>query len=594
MRNDISGGVFFGAVVQGETVTVHLPPATAPALSGLPPASAVFTGREREIGELLAGLRPGESRVPSATLVTGLGGLGKTELAVQVATRAVREEGWFPGGVLFVDLFGYDPERRVSPEHALDGLLRSLGVAPEQIPQDLQGRSRLFRSALAALASAGRRILVVVDNAGDAGQATPLLPTDGTTATLLTSRDTLDLGARVIELGGLDESAAIRMLDGVVQEARGPGDTRVRDSPAGAAAVARACAGLPLALRIAAALLADHPRRPLTSLADALTAQHSRLRRLRRQERAVRGAFDLSYERLDADQARMFRLLSVNAGPDVSTEAAARLADCDAYDAEELLQDLARAHLIEAGTVWGRWRMHDLVRLYAEERGEHHAADDERAGARKRLRTYYFGTCAKAVSRAKFSFRNGRRLAVVNAGARFPAWVDAKHWLDTERSNLVAETTSARLHGHANACAALAFVVGPYLTHRFHFDDLVTLAQNVLDVANGSDDPAPGVARVLAHLGRDLEHHGSHEVRALLPVALAVQHKALDVFRDHGDRRREAWTLADVSRTLHVLRRFDEAEEALDRAEALYRELDHESGLAEVHWVRSCLHSRTY
>lgn len=299
--------------------------------------------------------------------------------------------------MLFVDLFGYDAERRLSPERALDGFLRALGIPGEHIPNELQDLQRLYRSVLAAFVEQGRRILVVIDNASSADQAAALLPTDGMTAVLITSRHTLDIYARLHDLNVLDTDASLALLHQALLQAHGPADIRVQEAPEAAAAIVDLCAGLPLALRIAAALLADTPTRPLTSLAQALQTEHSRMDRLRREDRAVRAAFDLSYQRLSDVSARLFRLCPLNAGPDLSTESAAALADMDDYTAEEILQDLNRAHLIEtSGSAWGRWRMHDLVRLYATD----HLKQESRKvqiAARSRLLERY-RTMASAAS----------------------------------------------------------------------------------------------------------------------------------------------------------------------------------------------------
>ncbi|MFD3622420.1 hypothetical protein ACFWWT_46205 [Streptomyces sp. NPDC058676] len=213
-----------------------LPPEVKPALSGLQKASATFTGRDTHVEELLQGLAPGGGEQQRAVLVAavaGLAGVGKTELIVQTASRAMKKPGWFPGGVLFVDLFGYDTERRLSPERALDGLLAALGMPGEHIPADLQGRTRLYRSVLATFAKEGRRILVIIDNASSAEQARPLLPTDGTTAALLTSRHTLDVDARLHDLAVLDEPSSIELLQGSApspRPRRHPRDGRSRSS----------------------------------------------------------------------------------------------------------------------------------------------------------------------------------------------------------------------------------------------------------------------------------------------------------------------------------------------------------------------------
>ncbi|WRZ91238.1 ATP-binding protein [Streptomyces sp. NBC_01007] len=592
MENRISGGVFLGTVIQGRTVNVNLPQAITPALSGLPPISDFFTGRDREIGELLQVLQPGAAQTAPTSLVAGLAGMGKTELVVQTARRALQKQDWFPGGVLFVDMFGYDPERRLSPEHALDGLLRALGILSEHIPPGLQDRSRLYRSALAALAGAGSRILVVLDNVSSADQARPLLPTDGLTAAVLTSRDTLDLGARLFELDAVDETSAIDMLDWAVREARGPGDTRVQDSPDDAAAIARSCAGLPLALRIAAALLVDSPARPLSSLAQALAAEHRRLNRLRRQERAVRSAFDLSYERLDPLHARVFQLLPLNAGPDISTQAAAIMADTDSYETEELLQELARAHLIEPGRTWGRWRLHDLVRLYADEMGQIHTGADDREEARLRLYKYYIARVSAAVYTRPYIMSRAKPFYPPRiSGSQFSSRENAREWLDCERPNLVAAVTAPPLEGRSVWSVALAWFVGLDLSSEWLFNDLATVTETVLAISRPPNASRGIEATTLAALGRELEHHGSHESRPdLLACAFDAQVRALAIFREHHAREGEAWALVNFSRLLYENQQLHKAaREALAQAAAIFRELGDQYGVNTAHYVRDCL-----
>ncbi|MEV7027678.1 ATP-binding protein, partial [Kitasatospora sp. NPDC093558] len=190
--NQVVGGIQY-AVVQGQSVTVTLPPRIEPHLTGLPPLEETFTGRDDELEGLLAALNPDREQPEARTVsaVAGLPGVGKTELVLHAARQALRTDGWFPGGVLFVDLAGYDDERRVTPEKALDGFLRALGLPVEHIPHDLQDLRRHYTSVLAAYAAQGRRILVVIDNAASAAQVEPLLPGDGLTAVLVTSRHTL-------------------------------------------------------------------------------------------------------------------------------------------------------------------------------------------------------------------------------------------------------------------------------------------------------------------------------------------------------------------------------------------------------------------
>ncbi|MFJ3500029.1 tetratricopeptide repeat protein [Streptomyces sp. NPDC090135] len=578
--NTVSGGVFFHTVVQGRDITVQLPPAITPALSGLPPRAPAFTGRDRHVEQLLADLAPrpapvldddgggAPQRAVLVSAVSGLGGIGKTELAVQTAALALRQPGWFPGGVLFTDLAGYDPERRLSPERALEGLLRALAVPGEHIPHSLEDRQRLYRSVLAAYAAEGRRVLVVIDNASTTDQAAPLLPADGITAALVTSRHTLDgLDARLHDLDTLDESAATDLLDLAVRHARGSDDTRISDDPASAVLIARLCAGLPLALRIAAATLAATPTRPAASLATALRAEHSRLDKLARLDRAVRAAFDLSYRILPDDQARLFRLLPLNPGPVLSTEAAAHLADGTPDQVEELLRHLADAHLIELGTIWGRWRMHDLVRLHATEHGLARAAPDQRDAARARLFAHYEDTAEAAGTHLVHPFGPPTE--------HFPDRVAALAWLDAERDNLIATATVAPELGHAATAPRLVLSIAPYLDDRRYFDDWVTLAQAALSICRDRGD-RDNEGGLLNSLGNAL-----WKVRRF-EEAIDTYVECLAIWREVEDRAGEAQTLNNLGIVLNEVRQFDKAVETHTQSLTIWRSLDDRHGEAEA------------
>jgi hypothetical protein len=437
--NRIADGVYFGWVIQGRNISLQLPAPVTSAMYGLPPASPAFTGRDTHVEELLQGLAPGPQRQEAVLVasVAGLAGVGKTELAVQTATQALKEPGWFPGGALFVDMYGYDDsERRLSPAQALHGLLHALGIPDKHIPEELQDRSRLYRSVLAEFARQNQRVLVVIDNVSSTEQVVPLLPADGTTAALLTSRHTLDVGARLHDLDILDERASIELLRKALFEARGAADTRVTDALEDASTIARLCAGLPLALRIAAALLAEVPSRPLASLCQALSDVQHRLDQLTREKRAVRAALDLSYRQLSEPQARMFRLAALNPGPDLSIATAAHVAAEAEWRTEQLFVELHRAHLVEPGAVWGRWGLHDLVRVYAGERAAEHptTADDVRG-----LLLYYLERATRA---------NDYVLNLSEPAPHgFPDRTQAIAWLNAERDNLFRAGGSGRIHG---------------------------------------------------------------------------------------------------------------------------------------------------
>ncbi|WP_420115594.1 tetratricopeptide repeat protein [Micromonospora sp.] len=592
--NTITGGVFLNAVIQGHTITVTLPPQVTPA--GLPRASTSFTGRETEVESLLKELAPGGGTgAGPVSAVAGLAGVGKTELVVQAATRARRQPGWFPGGVLFVDMFGYDPLRRLSPGAALLGLLQALGLPGEYIPAGEQDRSALFRSVLAAYAAQDRRLLLVIDNAATAAQVTPLLPSDDSTATVITSRHTLAVGARLHDLDVLDVETSVRLLADQLKQLRGPADSRGHDEPQAAAEIAGLCAGLPLALNIAAGLLADPGTRTLASLAEALRAAHTRLDRLSREDRAVRAAFDLSYRQLSPTQARLFRLLPVNPGPEVGTEAAACLVDTDAHRAEALLTDLARAHLVEAGPGWGRWRMHDLVRLYAQEQAADADAPD---AARARLFTYYVGATAaasahlqppsvaaeltassvpqEALARIETTYGAAGQMQPPPVVATFSTREQALAWLETERPNLVAVCTTAGVHGHRTASIGLASLLHIFLSFRRYLSELITVTDSFRAICRQAGDQH-GEGMALNNLGMALNEAGRSD------EAVTAHTRAVElIIGQTGERHDEGMVLNNLGLALRAVGRFDEAITAHTRALDIYREIDarHSEGLA--------------
>ncbi|MEV7969365.1 tetratricopeptide repeat protein [Sphaerisporangium sp. NPDC088356] len=578
-HNQISGGVFFSAVIQGRDITVRLPPRITPALSGLPAGSSAFTGRADDLKALLDALAPhpaGNGRpssagevipAPAVTAVAGMGGVGKTELAIQAARTALTLE-WFPGGVLFVDLFGYDPGRRLDAGQALEGFLRALGIPGEHIPSGTQERGRLYVSALSAYAQARRPILVVVDNASDPDQVRPLLPAASGCRAIVTSRHTLGmLDARLLDLNVLTPDEAMTLLGRVIGVAR-PGDRRVGDHPADAAEVARLCGYLPLALRIVAALLADDPARPLPAMVADLADASSRLTELEYGDVAVRAAFELSYRHLPPAQARLFRLLPVNPGPDISTSAAAVLTGQDpavAAPVRRLLEGLARAHLIEPGSTYGRWRTHDLVRLFADQHGEALAEADGRAQAFDALLQYYLITTQAAVPHLD----PNRDTTSGGPDAREQALM----WLDAEHLNLSAATHTAAARGIHAFARDLPIALALFLTWRRHLNDQITLSAVSREAARGLGDRM-GEGSALSILGAGLT-----AVRRF-DEAVAALRSAATIFQDTGYRQGNAAALVSLGFALREMRRFDEAVAALRNAATIFRDIGDRQGEA--------------
>ncbi|NYI03861.1 tetratricopeptide repeat protein [Allostreptomyces psammosilenae] len=569
MSNEISGGNFFGPVLQvghvhGD-ITIQLPAEIPLALGGLPRASPTFTGRGTVLDDLLGMLGPSDSEkgVIQVSAVSGMGGVGKTELVLQAA-HAAREKGWFPGGVLFVDLAGYDERLRVDPAAALDGFLRAMGVPAEHIPSELQGRERLYRSVLDAYAHSGRDVLVVIDNAFSSEQARPLLPGDSVTRTLVTSRHTLaELGARLLDLPTLGLEASVELLDRRIRLARGDGDTRVRDEPEDANEIARLCGGLPLAIEIVAALLSERPQRSLRTMVEDLEDEHTRLDEMRSEERAVQAAFELSYRNLPPDQARVFRLVSVNPGPDISTAAAASMVHLELRHCRRLLDALARAHLLDTPTADNRWAMHDLVRLYAAEQAHALAAADRQEAAVDRLVEYYSDTARSAAEHADPS-------RTAPSDTSFHDREDALSWFDAELPNLVGVV---RRMGEDRPSVALEVHLSlvHYVQRRRRFTVLTDLGPVALEAARRLGN-RHGEARVLTNMGLAQNEMGRYEecVRSCRAAA--------EMFMALGDRALAGRALNNLGLGLDNLGRYEEAAGVFRRAIGVFRELGDRRG----------------
>ena len=545
--------------------------AAAPvALAQLPQLAAGFTGRQTELAQAAELLDPlGEARKLDVVVsaVAGLAGVGKTALAVHAA-HAARKAGWFAGGVLFIDLHGYD-ENPVQPAQALDALLRALGVPGEHIPDGAELRAGLYRSALAQITDP---VLVIADNASAEAQVRPLIPGPGPHRVIITSRHTLaGLGARLLDVSVLDQAAAIELLDKVVRVGR-PDDDRVDGDRAAAGRLAAACGGLPLALQITAALLMADPSVTAAELAAEMADEVGRLRALRYDDGSgisapsVAAAFELSYRQLDEDAARMFRLLPVDAGPDLSTEAATELAGWAADRARAAIGRLARAHLVEAAGGRGRWRMHDLLRLYARQLPE--ASPGEREQAIDRLLGWY-------LHHARAGDEHLRALAGSPDPRAFASREDALAWLDAERPGLIAAVTMATAVGRHREAMLLPLYLSEYLQWRRRFDEWLAVLAVSRDSARQLNDKSTE-ATALNNLGNALR------VVRRFGEAISACQDAAATFRETGDRHGEGMALGNLGGAYQEVRRFGEAISACRDAAAIFRETSdrHSEGMA--------------
>ena len=346
----------------------------------LPPAIPSLVGRAHELVTLTRILDEPTERSAAVVIsvITGTAGVGKTALAVHWAHRV---QGHFPDGQLYVNLRGYDPGPPMTPNQALDGFLRALDVPAGKIPASVAERAALYRSLLD-----GRRVLVILDNANTAEQVRPLLPGSPDCLAVVTSRSLLSGlvvrdGAHRVRLTPLPLAEAIVLLRQIIGAARVDAELNT------AAKLARQCAYLPLALRIAAERVASHPCRTLADLTEELANERDRLDMLVAGDddtTAVRVVLSWSYQALPPETARVFRLLGLHVGPDISVPATAALASITTPRARQLLDFLTGVHLVEE-TGHDRYRFYDLLRLYAAERAATEETDHERDNAVRRL-----------------------------------------------------------------------------------------------------------------------------------------------------------------------------------------------------------------
>ena len=519
-------------------------------LAQLPPLIEGFIGRDSELAMLAGLLDPAAACL--VVSVAGLAGAGKTTLAVR-AGHAARERGWFGGGVLFIDLHGYD-DLPVGPWQAFDALLRALRVPAERIPPSVEERAWLYRSVLAQIPDP---VLLIADNASSEAQMRPLLPGTGRHKVMVTSRHTLaGLDARLVDVTVLGETASLVLLEEALRSAR-PGDDRISSDPNAAERLARMCGGLPLALRIAAALLKANPLLSAAELAEDLAVERDRLELLRYDDGSgpnapsIAAAFGLSFRRLDDTSARMFRLLPFTPGPDVSTEAVAIMVDLPVGQVRGVLAGLARAHLVEAAPSGpSRWRMHDLLRIYAQRVSDEYADADGRQQSQERLLGYYL----RAADAATDNLRRG------------PHQDDALAWLDEERASLVAAVSMAANSGLNQVAMRLPIVLVGYLDWRRRFDDILATTAISLNVSRRLGDKQQE-GRALENLGYALR-----QVRRFVE-AITVLQNAVAIYRETDDRPGEGMALNNLGIALLEVRRFEEAITACQDAAAIFAAL---------------------
>ena len=484
--------------------------------------------------------------------IGGTAGVGKTALALHWAHRVAHR---FPDGQLYANLRGFDAGngRPADPGDVLRGFLDALGVHPERLPGDVEGLAALYRSVLA-----GRRMLVLLDNAADVAQVRPLLPASPECLVIVTSRRELAAlaageGARLLQLDVLSEQEANELLVARL------GKERAAEEPWAVTELATLCARLPLALSVVVARAAAAPKLPLSSLAAELTELGGRLDALDAGDPAanVRTVLSLSYRHLPETAARMFRLLGLHPGPDISAAAAASLAGVPVAQARVALRDLTRASLLME-VVPGRFAFHDLLRAYAAEQA---TSPEGVASTTRRMLDHYLHTA----HRAHRVLYPGRELIDLDACASgvtpetFGGKASALAWLEDEYQVLLKVTDLAARTGFDAHAWRLPVVLWTFHNVCGHWHDGTRLHRLALDAARRRGDLS-GQAHTLRGLGSFAMSLGAfEEAHECLAAAQAT-------FRELGDDLGLARTDVILSQALEFQGRFAEALVVMDDA----------------------------
>ena len=542
-------------------------PAAAPVPRQLPAAVADFTGRAGELAALTRMLEDAGAGAPGTVVISAIGGtagVGKTALALYWAHQVARR---FPGGQLHVNLRGFDPGGTpATPAQAIRGFLDALGVPSEHIPAQPDAQAGLYRSLMA-----DRNMLIVLDNARDEQQVRPLLPASPASLVLVTSRNQLAGlaadGARLLTLDVLTPTEAVQLLTARL------GATRAAAEPAVVTEIAELCALLPLALAVAAARAAARAAFPLVALAAELRNTTGRLDALDAGDPAasVRAVFSWSYQQLSPGAARMFRLLGLHPGPDISVPAAASLAATPIPEARRLLRELTRDCLI-AEHAPGRYAFHDLLRAYAAAQARALDSDPERHEAVGRVLDHYLHTASPA---AVLLATDHEPVALApprpgTAAERLAAYQQAMAWFEAEHHVLLAAVTLADSSGLDRYAWQLPWAMTPYLDVRGYYREWAVMARSALAAATHLGDTSGQAisSRLLAVACTEL---GDHE------QARTYLARSLDLCHSLGNRLGEAKAHQNLAVLVEHCGRYADALGHAEQALRLYQAIGHKA-----------------
>ena len=555
-----------GAVTSGQAGSVA-DRWTRPAPRLLPAPVPAFAGREAELAALSRVLhQTGGTAV--ITAVDGTAGVGKTALAMQWAHQAATE---FPDGQLFVNLRGFDPSGTpVTSAQAVRVLLDMLQIPAEQIPQTVAGQVGLYRSLLA-----GKRMLVVLDNARDVAQVRPLLPGSPSCRVIVTSRNQLTSLAAIeaaspLTLDVLSAAEARQLLEQRL------GASRLAADPGAVAQIIACCAHLPLALSIIAARAAMRPDLTLTEIAADLTTHPDLDAFADGDDPAadVRAALSWSYRQLVPGPARVFRLAGLHPGPGLERHAVAALTGLPVPQAARFLDVLTRAGMIQP-TGPGRYGMHDLLRGYARELAASHEGAADQHAALTGLLDYYLHTATIAAGTAFPADRRPTLLTPAASGPEFATEQDALAWLNAERCDLAAVTAHAAAHGWPGHAIRLSTALFRYLETSAHTPEAITIHASAQHAARDIGDQAAEAAALNNLGGLDLRQGHYQQATGHLE-------QALELYRQARDPAGQARTLTNLGHVDFTLGRCQQGIDHLTQSLGIWRDLGNQAGEART------------
>jgi tetratricopeptide (TPR) repeat protein/transcriptional regulator with XRE-family HTH domain len=548
----------------------------------LPAPIAGFTGRAVELQALNSMVqKAAETGTVVISAVGGMAGIGKTALAVYWAHQVVDQ---FPDGQLYVNLRGFDPTGQPTPvAEAVRGFLEAFEVPREQIPVTLDAQAALYRSLLADW-----RVLVVLDNARDADQVRPLLPGSPGCVAVVTSRNQLT-GLIAAEAGHPIMLELPSFADARALLTRRIGETRVADEPEAVAEIITSCARLPLALSIVAARAVAHPGFSLEALAGELRISRGSLDAFNGSDQAanVRAVFSWSYDRLGTSAQRLFRLLALHPGPDITPPTMASLAACTKAQARQTLAELASAHLVNEHLP-GRFTIHDLLRAYATEQANREDPEADRQAATRRLLDHYLHTARNAATSLYPRWRPASLLPPKPGVApeQCDGYASAWTWFEAEHPALLAVIKQAADTKQGAHAWQLSWALMDYLDRRGRWDDLTAIQEIALDAARNHGD-RPGEAH--AHEALGISHRWLGRYRE----ACIHLWQALALFSELGDKVGQADTHSGLIWAHQYQGHHKAALRHARQAYALYRAVGHRPGeanaLSDLAWSYALL-----